>query len=44
LSTAGSSSAPSIPTTAVEKTPLGVLSDDELRQLLVLLDRATPTD
>ncbi len=29
---------------AVEKTPLGVLSDDELRQLLVLLDRAMPTD
>jgi DNA-binding MarR family transcriptional regulator len=29
---------------AVEKTPLGVLSDDELRQLLVLLNRAMPTD
>lgn len=28
---------------AVEKTPLGALSDDELRQLLVLLDRAVPT-
>jgi DNA-binding MarR family transcriptional regulator len=28
----------------VEKTPLGVLSDDELRQLLVLLSRAMPTD
>lgn len=29
---------------AVEKTPLGVLSDDELRQLLDLLNRAVPTD
>jgi DNA-binding MarR family transcriptional regulator len=29
---------------AVETTPLGVLSDEELRQLLVLLDRAMPTD
>lgn len=29
---------------AVEKTPLGVLGDEELRQLLVLLNRAMPTD
>jgi DNA-binding MarR family transcriptional regulator len=29
---------------AVEKTPLGVLSDDELRQLLDLLGRAVPAD
>lgn len=28
---------------AVEQTPLGVLSDDELRHLLVLLDRAMPS-
>lgn len=29
---------------AVEQTPLGVLNEDELRQLLILLDRAQPTD
>ena len=29
---------------AVEHTPLGVLSDDELRQLLVLLSRAVPVE
>lgn len=28
---------------AVERTPLGVLGEDELRQLLVLLNRAMPT-
>ncbi|MGE0214465.1 MarR family winged helix-turn-helix transcriptional regulator [Mycolicibacterium sp.] len=29
---------------ALEKTPLGVLSADELRQLLALLNRALPAD
>jgi DNA-binding MarR family transcriptional regulator len=29
---------------AVEQTPLGVLSERELRQLLALLNRAMPTD
>jgi DNA-binding MarR family transcriptional regulator len=29
---------------AVEKTPLGVLSGDELRELMVLLNRAMPSD
>ena len=29
---------------ALEQTPLNVLSDDELRQLMVLLNRAVPTD
>lgn len=29
---------------AVDKTPLGVLNNDELRHLLILLNRAVPTD